>query len=132
MFASHLRWSCAYRNPCNYWWAAIRQARALGFECDLDRKWADGVAVALEKGLPEYEQAAPLTVPVLRRLAAAVATDTDFTLVLSRVAALFCVARADCCLHIRPSDIVDLGPDRVQMSLHRLKGERRQQSLHMA
>ena len=43
--------------------------------------------------MPEHKQASPLTVPVLRQLASAVATAIDFVLLLSLVAAIFCVAR---------------------------------------
>mmetsp|Transcript_1942 Transcript_1942/g.3811 ORF Transcript_1942/g.3811 Transcript_1942/m.3811 type:complete len:185 (-) Transcript_1942:57-611(-) len=75
--------------------------------------------------MPEHEQASPLTVPLLRRIGAAVATEKDMVLLLSLVAAIFCVARADCFLHVRPSDIVDIGPDRVQVVLHCLKGTKR-------
>ena len=70
-----------------------------------------------------------MTVPVLRRLGAAAQTDKDFVLVLSLVAATFCVARADCFLHLRPDDIVDVDDDRVQVTLHRLKGSVRERVL---
>ena len=79
--------------------------------------------------MPEHEQASPLTVPVLRKLAAAVETDKDFVLLLFLVAAIFCVGRADCFLHLRPEDIEDLGPDRVKVSLRNLKGQKRKRTL---
>ena len=75
--------------------------------------------------MPEHEQASPLTVPLLRRIRAAVSTEKDMVLLLSLVAAIFCVARTDCFLHVRPSDVTDLSPDRVQVVLHCLKGAKR-------
>ena len=108
----------------------MEAARDRGFHISLDRKWANGVATGLECGLLHHEQAAPLTVLVLRRLGAAATTEVDFLLVLSLVGVLFSVAQADCFLHLRPQDVQDVGLDRVRGVLCHLKGERRQQFLN--
>ena len=107
----------------------VQHARGRGHFCSFDKAWADSMVLGLERDMPEHEQASPLTVPVLRKLAAAVETDKDFVLLLSLVAAIFCVARADCFLHLRPEDIEDLGPDRVKVSLRNLKGQKRKRTL---
>jgi hypothetical protein len=130
LFAAFLRASTkqgpdAYRAPAGYWWAVLQEARSRGHYVSFDPRWADRVVAALERDMPEHEQALPLTVPLLRRIGAAVATEKDMLLLLSLIAAVFCVARADCFLHVRPSDIVDLDADRVQVTLYRLKGSRR-------
>ena len=118
-FAAYLRFSGAYKA---YWWAIIQRAREMGDFCAFDKAWADGMVAGLERDMPEHERAMSLTVLVLRRLAAAVATEADFVLLLSLVAAIFCIARADCFLHFRPDDIVDIGVDRVKVIVHDLKG----------
>ena len=128
-FAAYLRFSGAYKAPQAYWWAIVQHARELGHFCAFDKAWADSMVLGLERDMPEHEQASPLTVPVLRKLATAVDTDKDFVLLLSLVAAVFCVARADCFLHLRPEDIEDLGPDRVKISLRNLKGQKRKRTL---
>ena len=115
----------AYKAPVGYWWAILQEARDWGCYVSFDPRWADRVVAGLERDMPEHEQASPLTVPLLRWIGAAVATEKDMVLLLSLVAAIFCVARADCFLHVRPSDIVDIGPDRVQVVLHCLKGTKR-------
>ena len=130
LFAAFLRASTkqgpdAYKAPAGYWWAILQEARNRGHYVSFDPRWADRVVAALERDMPEHEQALPLTVPLLRRIGAAVATEKDMLLLLSLIAAVFCVARADCFLHVRPSDIVDLDADRVQVTLYRLKGSKR-------
>ena len=107
-FAAYLRHSGAYKAPPVYWWAIIQRARNTGDFCAFDKAWADGMVAGDERDMSEHEQASPLTVPVLRQLASDVVTDTDFGLLLSLVAAIFCVARADCFLHLRRSDVVNL------------------------
>ena len=74
----------------------MQHAKELGHFCAFDKAWADSMVVVLQLDMPEHEQASPLTVPVLRRLAWAVTTEKDFVLLLSLVAAVFCVARAYC------------------------------------
>ena len=130
LFAAFLRASTkagpdAYKAPVGYWWAILQEARDRGHYVSFDPRWADRVVAGLERGMPEHEQALPLTVPLLCWIGAAVATEKDMVLLLSLVAAIFCVARADCFLHVRPSDIVDIGPDRVQVVLHCLKWTKR-------
>ena len=53
------------------------------------------MVTGLVGGLEPHEQAVSLTVPVLRHLGAAATSNVDFVLVLSLVAALFSLARAD-------------------------------------
>ena len=130
LFAAFLRASTkagpdAYKAPVGYWWAILQEARDRGHYVHFDPRWADRVVAALERDMPEHEQASPLLVPLLRQIGAAVATEKDMVLLLSLVAAIFYVARAGCFLHVHPSDIVDLGPDRVQVTLYRLKGSKR-------
>ena len=127
-FAAYLRHSGAYKAFRAYWWAIIQRARDMGDFCAFDKWWADGMVAGLKRDMPEHEQASPLTVPVLRQLASAVETDTNFVLLLSLVAAIFGVARADCFLHLCLSDVVDLGPDRVRVNLRHLKGQKRKRT----
>ena len=47
------------------------------------------MVAGLERDMPEHEQASPLTVPILRRLAGAVTIQKVFLLLLSLVAAVF-------------------------------------------
>ena len=64
-FAAYLRFSGAYKAPQAYWWAIIHHARDMGDFCAFDKARADGMVARLERDMPEHEQAAPLTVPVL-------------------------------------------------------------------
>ena len=100
VFAGYLPVSAAFAAPTMYWWAVVEAARGRGFHFSLDKKWADEVATRLERGLPPHEQAAPLTVPVLRQLGVAATKEMYFLLVLSRIGALFSVAQTDCFLHL--------------------------------
>ena len=102
-------------------------ARERGYAFTPDRDWAKGVVVGLERGLAPQEQASPLTIPVIRLLAAKVATTTDFDTVLGLVCAIFTLARVDCFLTLGPDDIRDMGGNKVQVLLSGLKGERRRQ-----
>ena len=121
--------SSAFASPVTYWWAIVDAARERGYSFTPDRAWARGVSVGLERGLAPQEQASPLTIPVIRRLAAKVATTTDFDTVLGLVCAIFTLARVDCFLTLGPDDIRDVGRDKVQVLLSGLKGERRRQVL---
>lgn len=80
---------------------------------------------SLQRGAPTVEQAEPLTVPVLRALASALSSEVDEVLLLSLLAALFSVARADSFLSLEPGDVEDVGEDRVRVCLSSFKGERR-------
>ena len=119
----------AFASPATYWWAIVDEAQERGCGFRLDRDWAKGVIVSLERGLAPQEQASPLTVPVIRLLAAKVATDVDFDTVLGLVCALFTLARVDCFLTLGPDDIQDVDGGKVRVLLSRLKGERRRQFL---
>ena len=127
LFAGYLRESAAFAAPGVYFWGIVESARARGHELAFPKAWFDGVAKGLERDLPEHEQAAPLTVPLLRRLAASATSQLDFTLVLSLAGAIFCAARSDCFLHLRPEDIQDVAPDKVRVVLRHLKGEVRRE-----
>ena len=94
LFAGYLRVSGAFAAPSTYWWAIVDESRERRYDFRLDRDWAKGVIVGLERGLAPQEQAAPLTVPILRRLGAEVSTAVDFNTMLSLVCALFTLARA--------------------------------------
>ena len=72
---------------------------------------------------PLQDQAAHMTIPLLRRLAAAASSEIDFTLVLTLRGAIFCVARSNCFRHLRPEDIQDVSADRVRVVLRHLKDE---------
>ena len=128
-FAAYLRSSGAYKAPQAYWWAIIQRACEMGDFCAFDKAWADGMVAGLKRNMQEHEQTTPLTIPVLHQLAAAVVTEADFVLLLSLVAAIFCVARADCFLHLRRDDIVDVRVDRVKVNLHDLKGQKCKRTL---
>ena len=128
-FAAYLRFSGAYKAPQAYWRAIIQHTRDVGDFCAFHRAWAEGMVAGLERDMPEHEKAAPLMFPVLRQLASAVATEADFVMLLSLVAAILCVHRADCFLHLRPDDIVHLGADDVKVNLRNLKGQKRKCSL---
>ena len=95
----------------------------------LDRDWAKGVVVALDRGLPPQEQASPLTVPILRLLGAAMSTVVDFDTVLGLLCALFTLAWVDSFVSLGPEDIQDVGGNKVRVLLSKLMGERRRQRL---
>ena len=46
-----------------------------------------------------------------------------FRSVLSLAGAIFCAARSDCFLHLRPEDVQDVSPNQVRVVLRHLKGE---------
>ena len=127
VFAGYLKVSEAFASPATYWWAVVEEARHQPAGFHLDRHWAKGIVAALERGLPPQEQAEPLTIPVLRSLAAAVSTEVDFTTVLGLVCALFTLARVDSFLTLCPEDVQDVGRGKVRVCLSRLKGERRRE-----
>ena len=129
LFAGYLKVRCAFASPATYRWAIVEESRDRRCAFRLDRDWAKGVVVGLEKGVKPQEQASPLTVPVIRLLAAKVSTVVDFDTVLGLVCALSTLARVDCFLTLRPDDIRDKGGGRVQVVLSGLKGERRRQVL---
>ena len=129
LFAAYMKVSLAFASPATYWWAIVEEGRQRACDFRIDRDWAKGVVTALERGLPPQEQASPLTVPVLRRLGAAVSTEVDFDTVLGLLCALFTVARVDSFLTLGPEDVQDEGRDRVRVLLSRLKGERRRECL---
>ena len=97
-----LRESGAFAALGVYFAAVVESARARGHDLLLAKSWCNGVVKGLERDLPQQEQAAPLTIPLMRRLAATATSQIDFTLVLSLLGAIFCAARSDCFLHLRP------------------------------
>ena len=101
----------------------MESTRARGYDLTLPKSWTDGVVKGLERDLPPQEQAAPMTIPLLRRLAAAASSEIDFTLILTLLGAIFCAARSDYFRRLRPEDIQDVSADRVQVVLRHLKGE---------
>ena len=46
---------------------------------------------------------------------------------LSLAGAIFCAARSDCFLHLRPEDVQDVSPSKVRVVLRHLKGEVRRE-----
>ena len=117
MFAGYLKVSNAFASPSTYWWAIVDEARERRCGFHLDRDWAKGVIVGLERGLAPQEQAFPLTVPVLRLLAAKVSTNVDFDTVLGLVCTLFNLASVNCFLTLRPYDIQDMGEGKREQPL---------------
>ena len=129
LFAGYLKVSSAFASPVTYWWAIVDASRERGFTFTPDRAWAKDVSNGLERGLAPQEQASPLTIPIIRRLAAKVTTTTDFDTVLGLVCAIFTLARIDCFLTLSPDDIRDVDGGKIQVVLSGLKGERRLQVL---
>ena len=129
LFAGYLKVSMAFAAPATYWWAIVDEARERRCSFCLDRDWAKGVIVGLERGLAQQEQASSLTVPVLRLLGAKASTSVDFNTVMGLVCALFTVTRVDFFLTLGTDDIQDVGGDKVRVMLSKLKGERKRQFL---
>ena len=102
--------------------AIVDEAR--GRRCDfrLDRDWAKGVIIGLERGLAPQEQASPLSVAVLRLLGAKASTTVDFDTVLGLGCALFTLALVDSFLTLGTDDIKDVSRDKVSVVLCKLKG----------
>ena len=84
-FTAYTKTSNTYANPGLYFWAMVEKARTLPEPLALETKWLETVTDSMERGLEEEEQTKPLTVPVMRQLAAVVGSDTDFNLLLSHL-----------------------------------------------
>ena len=97
--------SKAFAAPTAYWWAIVEEARQRQCAFRLDRAWARGVAVGVQRGLAPHEQASPLTVPVLRLLGAVASTAADFTTILGLLCAMFTLVRVESFLTLGPVDV---------------------------
>ena len=126
LFAVYLRVSGAFVSPSTYWWANVDESRQRRCDFRLDRDWAKCVIAGVERDLAAQEQAEPLTVPILRRLGAVVATNVYFNTVLGLVCALFTPALVGTFPNLGPDDIQDDRGGKVRVLLSKLKGERRQ------
>lgn len=51
LFAGYLRPSAAFASPSVYLWAVVESARDKGFQVSPDKKWANGIAMGLERPL---------------------------------------------------------------------------------
>jgi hypothetical protein len=129
IFVAYLKKSKAYLNPEVYFWAIVDEAKTQGAAISLSKAWISDTLTALQRGLAPQEQAEPLSIPILRALGRACTTDVDFNLVLSLVCAIFSVARADSFIRLKPAQVKDVAPGRVQVTLGHMKGERRREEL---
>ena len=127
LFAGYLRESGAFAAPRVYFWAIVKSATAKGHKLPLAKYWCNGVVKGLKRNLPPQEQAAPLTIPLLHRLAAAATSQVNFTLVLSPAGAIFCASCSDSFLHLKLEDMQDVSTDKVWVILRHLKGEVRRE-----
>jgi hypothetical protein len=123
LFAAFLKAS-SYRNPAVAFFAVLRAAKDRGQpEGWMPAGKQQDILNGLERGKAGEEQARPINMPLLRRLAAGVKSQQDMDVFVAVLAAFFMLVRVDSLTKLRSSDILPLPNGGTQVRVGNLKGE---------